>query len=103
MPSSVLYTVNRMLERIIDSDGREVILSEKTWLHIVEAHPELERHLPDVMRAVNAPTRRLPGRLADEEWFYLAEAGPSRWLKVVVHYERGRGRVITAFARRSLP
>lgn len=66
-------------------------------------HPELARHLESVSRAVRTPDRRLSGHQEDEEWFYLAEAGPSRWLKVVVHYEGGRGRIVTAFGRRSMP
>jgi hypothetical protein len=45
----------------------------------------------------------MPGPQDNEEWFYLGGAGPSRWLKAVVHYEGGRGRIVTAFARRSMP
>jgi hypothetical protein len=45
----------------------------------------------------------MPGRVVGEEWFYLEAAGASRWLKVVVHCERGARRVVTAFARRSMP
>jgi hypothetical protein len=39
----------------------------------------------------------------NEEWFYLGGVGPSRWLKVVVLYERELGWVVTAFPRRSFP
>jgi len=45
----------------------------------------------------------MPGRHHGEEWFYLEGAGPSRWLKVVVHYEGKSGRIVTAFGRRSMP
>jgi hypothetical protein len=38
-----------------------------------------------------------------EEWFYLRVLGPSRWLKVVVTYREGLGRIHTAFARRAFP
>lgn len=57
----------------------------------------------EVLRAVEAPDRRLPGRDPAEEWFYLADAGPSRWIKVVVLFEGGNGRIITAFPRRAFP
>jgi hypothetical protein len=86
-----------------DPDGRVVELSAERWSHILDGHPELAPHLGSVALAVGTPGKRLSGRREDEEWFYLAGAGPSRWLKVVVHYEGGRGRIVTAFARRSTP
>lgn len=87
----------------IDPDGRTVELDGERWAHIVDGHPELAVHLEAVARAIAKPDRRLAGRREGEEWFYLASAGPSRWLKVVVHYEGGRGQIVTAFARRSMP
>lgn len=67
------------------------------------ATPELAQHLDAVLRAVQAPDHRLVGRRDSEEWFYLEGAGPSRFLKVVVAYDGREGRIITAFARRSMP
>jgi hypothetical protein len=64
----------------------------------------LGAHEDDVLRAVAAPTETAAGREPDEEWYYLAGAGPSRWLKVVVVFESfERGRIITAFPRRRKP
>ena len=56
-----------------------------------------------VLLAVNAPTEQLAGRRPCEQWFYLADVGPSRWLKVVVNFDASVGRIITAFPRRTLP
>lgn len=95
--------VGETLVSTLDPDGRLVELSRERWKHILEGHPELARHLESVTRAVREPDKRLPGRQDGEEWFYLAGAGPSRWLKVVVHYEGERGRIVTAFGRRSTP
>ncbi len=87
-----------------DRQGREVLLSAERWQHIVSAHPEIEVHESEILRAVESPTTALPGREADEEWLYLEGAGPSRWLKVVVVFDsQGSGRIITAFARRRKP
>lgn len=56
------------------------------------------------MRAVESPSEVLEGRGSDEEWFYLEGAGLSRWLKVVVVFDRASsGRIITAFGRRRKP
>lgn len=86
-----------------DPQGREVVLADERWSHIVRGHPELAREQGAILGAVAAPTRQLPGRRPGEEWYYLRDAGPSRWLKVVVAYAEGRGRIITAFGRRSMP
>jgi hypothetical protein len=89
-----------------DPEGRTVCLSDERWSHIINSeygHPELEQLRGEVLGTVSSPDRRLSGRDPNEEWFYVAGVGPSRWLKVVVVYEAGRGRIITAFARRSIP
>ena len=89
---------------MLDPDGRSVVFSEARWVHIFQGHPELRQHRQSILEAVRAPSRRLPGRRASEEWFYKADVGPSRWLKVVVRYgATGDGWIVTAFARRSLP
>ena len=88
---------------VVDPDGRTVRLSEERWLHIVDRHEELETLRADVLRTIERPDLRIPGRYGHEEWFYTRHVGPSRWLKVVVHYEGGRGSIHTAFPRRSFP
>lgn len=87
----------------IDPDGRRVDMHLRGWRHIVEAHPQLRVDPETVLAAVSSPEHRTPGREHGEEWFYAGRAGPSRWLKVVVHYEDNRGLIVTAFPRRSFP
>lgn len=88
---------------VLDPAGRPVVLTAARWQHIVNGHPELAPHRDAVLRTVQRPTRQRAGRRAAEVWYYLAGAGPSRWLKVVVAYEQEQGRIITAFGRRSMP
>ncbi len=92
-------------ERVVgDPHGREVVLSVERWGHILKGHPELAEYSGAVLKAVESPTEMIPGRELGEEWFYLRGVGPSRWLKVVVRFERGAGgRIITAFPRRRKP
>jgi len=45
----------------------------------------------------------MAGPQAGEEWFYRAGAGPSAWMRVVVHYADGQGLIVTAFPRRAYP
>jgi hypothetical protein len=87
-----------------DPRGRTIILAPERWAHIVEGHPELRPYRNDVIDAVAKPDALLPGRIEGEEWFYARDAGPSRWLKVVVVFDpEGAGRIITAFPRRRKP
>jgi hypothetical protein len=83
-------------------DGRAVVLTDRRWRHIISGHPEPGPHWREVVEAVRKPSHVRPGRRLAEEWFY-GPGGPSRWVKVVVHWEIEAGVVVTAFARRSLP
>jgi hypothetical protein len=86
-----------------DPDGRRVRLTDAAWRHIKEAHPEMAPYLDEITAAVSEPDRHFPGRRRDEEWFFLEGVGPSRWIRAVVHYERGEGWLVTAHAQRRLP
>ena len=86
-----------------DPDGRRVILTAPAWVHVRRNHPENDVEAEDLLAAIARPTRRIRGREPGEEWFYFEFAGPSRWLKVVVHYEHDEGRIVTAFPRRAFP
>jgi hypothetical protein len=88
---------------IADQQGREVELTADRWTHITAGHPEMVGHQAGILAAVQHPTRHLPGRRPGEDWYYLENVGPSRWLKVVVAYRGERGSITTAFARRRLP
>jgi len=87
----------------LDQEGRRVVLTESAWAHVLRNHPQIEVDPAHLMTAVASPTRRIRGRELSEEWCYREGFGPSRWLKVVVHYEGDVGRVATAFPRRAFP
>jgi hypothetical protein len=86
-----------MLAGVLDPDGRRVILTEERWAHIKLRHPEVSRHLGELLRALREPDERSLGREQSEELFHIEWSGPGRRLRVVVHYEDGEGYVITAF------
>lgn len=84
-------------------DGMAIELTAERWDHILSGHPDLTPYRDAVLACIADPTTRRPGRDRGEWWHYLQDAGPSRWLKVVVAYDGDRGYVRTAFARRSFP
>jgi hypothetical protein len=92
------------MEMATDPLGRTVQLTEERWNHIIEGHPYMASFRADVIRAIEAPTHRIEQPRPGRKWFYLRDAGPSRWLKVVVAFdEDSNGRIRTAFPRRSTP
>lgn len=86
---------------IDDPSGRTVHMSGERWKHIIDGHPELAGCHADLLRAIVEPSEVIRDSRPGEDWYYLAGAGPSRWLKVVVS-SRTR-EVITAFPRRRKP
>jgi hypothetical protein len=93
-----------VLAAVDDPDGRRVELVAERWENIVTRHPELADLRGEIMQALSAaPSDRRSGRRPGQEWLYLAAIGPSRWLKVIVDFDAGVGRIVTAFPRRDLP
>ena len=85
-----------------DPDGRDVVLDQAGWSHVLRRHPYIGVE-PDVLvETVARPDARKSGR-PGEEWFYRRGAGPSTWIRVVVHYEHNRGLIVTGFPLRSFP
>jgi len=92
------------MDETIDPLGRVVHLVEERWQHIVNGHPYMTPFRVEVLQAVEAPTDLIEQPRPGQDWFYLRDAGPSRWLKVVVAFDEDSvGSIRTAFPRRSKP
>ena len=92
-------------DRVDDERSRraEVTLVTSDWEHIVQRHPYIGVGPSILLNAVADPDARVAGRVEREAWFYVRRAGPSAWIRVVVHYKEDRGTIVTAFPRRSFP
>jgi hypothetical protein len=86
-----------------DPEGRKVVLLPARWSHVTSRHPYLDVEPQVVLETVAEPDARVPGHRPGEEWYYRRSVGPSAWIRVVVHYEHGEGRIVTAFPRRAFP
>lgn len=94
---------DRAVWEAIDPDGREVALTDEGWAHVIAGHPYVGIAPSDVVEIVARPDARMRGPQRGEEWFYRRGMGPSEWIRVVVHFEHGRGPIVTAFPRRAIP
>jgi len=89
---------------VADPDGHEVVLLVRIWDDkIAHDHPELNGHLHSMIETVAKPDHVEPDTLPNRTRFYRRNAGPSRWLMVVVSYEQEPARIITALANRKDP
>jgi hypothetical protein len=88
-----------------DRDGARVVLPEHVWNDkLLRDHPELEAHRADVLRTVGEPDHVAADPVYENRRrYYLKDAGPSRWLLVVVSYEQEPARIISAFGNRKDP
>lgn len=88
-----------------DPDGVRVVVQSRLWHEkVLRDHPELGLHLGDVLRAISEPDHVAPDPIFDgRHRHYVRNAGPSRWLLVVLSYEQEPARLITAFANRKDP
>jgi hypothetical protein len=83
-------------------EGVRVVLFADTWEeHILDAagHDELAAHLDVVLAAVVTPDHRAPDPLPHREQFHKQDAGPSKWLMVVVDFADKPARIVTAYGR----
>jgi len=87
----------------VDPLGRTAHLTVDRWEHIIDSHPYMAPYQADVPRAVRAPTEHMVQPRPGQDWFYLEDAGPARWLKVVVALTRSPGSVRMAFPRKRKP
>ncbi len=88
-----------------DPDGNRVVIPAALWFgKVLREHSEIAPHLVDVLRAISGPDHLIPDpTTADRRHHYLRNAGPSRWLLVVISYEQEPARLLTAYPNRKDP
>lgn len=88
-----------------DPDDTRVVVPRALWEEkLLRDHPEIGPHLTDALRAVAEPDHVAIDPVYEQRRrYYLRDAGPSRWLLVVVSYEQEPARVVTAFGNRKDP
>lgn len=80
-----------------------MVLTLERREHIVWRHSDMLLYRASILPTVAMPEERMHGYEEREEWFFAGWPGPGRWLHVAVHFDDNRGKVRTAFPRRSLP
>lgn len=87
-----------LFTNLTDFRGRTVWLTEERWKHVIEGHPEVERHLPALKKCVEAAEKRTRGKYEGTEKLWARNIGPAKWFFVVVRYEGRIGTIRTALA-----
>lgn len=93
-----------VIEVCKDYIGRTVTISDRSWQHILDGHPEMDGLHLAVKTAIERADHREPGNTPGIEKLYGAKLGPAAWLVVVVAYDpQGRGKIVTAYPQAKDP
>lgn len=87
-----------LIATMTDPRGRTVWLTQERWEHIIEGHPEVERHLDGLKKCVETAENRTKGNRPGVEKLWVRKIGPAKWFAVVVAYDGRIGIVRTALA-----
>jgi hypothetical protein len=94
-------------ERIIASTttpaGRTVLLTDRTWAHVVTEHFEMRGQLAAVLNALKTPDYYQVDSRPGRERYFKRAVGPDRWLRVVVQFRGDHDVVVTAFGQSNPP
>jgi hypothetical protein len=88
---------------VVDPGGRAVVLDDEGWEHILQEHGEMALYRREIMATVASPEHRRGDPRPGRERYYRRDAGPSRWLFVVVDFNEIPARIVTAYASRKDP
>lgn len=88
-----------------DPQGARVVLLARIWQDkVLPEHVELAGFAEVVLEAVSAAEHvEIDPVYAARKRYFARDAGPSRWLLVVVSYEQSPARIISAFGHRKDP
>jgi hypothetical protein len=72
-------------------------------VHVLDDHPEISPFINDVLGTVRIPDVITPDPRRGRWRYWQADAGPSRWLFVVVEWRAVEPHVVTAYGKRKDP
>ncbi|HLC31393.1 MAG TPA: hypothetical protein VJK51_01890 [Candidatus Nanoarchaeia archaeon] len=81
---------------VIDKTTRKIKLTQKSWKHIRDEHPEIEDQ-EEIASALKIPNKILSSdRDESVAWYFFYKKERREYLKVSVKYLNGEGFIITA-------
>lgn len=85
------------------ADGRVVVLTASAWDHIASDHPEMTDHRDAILMTASNPEIATDDPRPGRRRHFRSGIGPSRWLRVVIDFNRQPARIVTAHAHRKEP
>jgi len=80
-----------------DPWGRRVVLTSSGWSHVREQHPELLPLIDEVLEVVTTPDAITPDPKRGRWRYWRAGVGPTRWVRVIVNWNKTPAEIHTAF------
>ena len=87
-----------MIETTISVNGITIRLPDERWMHIIDEHPELQKHKEEVLQTITKPDVIYEG--TDKELFAVKECEPQKNIIVIYKEFEADGFIITAFFSR---
>ena len=72
-----------------DKDGRYLVLLPEIWKHVVEGHPEVEKHLGNIAETLARPLIICRSRKNEERHLYYGRFRNKLFFAVVVDISKG--------------
>jgi hypothetical protein len=77
------------MEAFQDKDGKYFLLLPEVWQHIVESHPEIERHLEKIGKTLAHPVVIYQSVKFADRHLYYCPISPDLYFVVVVDMKKG--------------
>jgi hypothetical protein len=83
--------------------GQSIVITASAWSHITSEHPEMADYGHAILETAVDPEIALDDPRPGRRRHYRFQAGPSRWLRVIVDFNQEPAQIVTAHAHRKEP
>ena len=94
---------DEIIEAAETAEGQRIVLTASAWDHISFEHPEMVDHRSAILETAGSPEVVHDDPRPGRRRHYRFQAGPSRWLRVIVDFNQEPAQIVTAHAHRKEP
>ena len=94
---------DEIIEAAETAEGQRIVLTASAWDHISFEHPEMADFGWAILETAGNPEVVSDDPRPGRRRHYRFQAGPSRWLRVIVDFNQEPAQIVTAHAHRKEP
>src|SRR6476646_9858206 len=100
MPMAGSRDSDEVIEAVETADGLRIVMTASAWDHISFEHPEMADYGWAILETAGNPAIVVDDPRPGRRRHYRFQAGPSRWLRVIVDFNQEPAQIVTAHAHR---